>query len=245
MRRRSTTTAKAATTRGKHARPAWEREPLRSTRQFERAHTVSVLVYHGVCSTEVELAIRGLARHAATDVWFVGSTAGVVHGVEPSRDVVVDLAITADTLVEPPTGLRSLVDDRTAGTGRGTGLRGNPLHPDILVVPGGLGWRQVVDDASVRAWLTSAAHSARAVLAISTGSLLLAACGQLEGADATGHWLADDELARLGARPTGQRVVATRHGRVATASGAHAVTAAIDEILSAAIHGDGRRTSEI
>jgi transcriptional regulator GlxA family with amidase domain len=56
------------------------------------------------------------------------------------------------------------------------------------------------------------------VIAVSTGSLLLATTGVLDGQDAAGHWLAGDLLAELGAEPSSDRFV---HGRlVATASGA-------------------------
>ena len=40
-----------------------------------------------------------------------------------------------------------------------------------------------------------------------TGSLILAAAGLLEGHRATTHWMAADELGRLGATPVHERVV--------------------------------------
>ncbi len=68
-----------------------------------------------------------------------------------------------------------------------------------------------------------------------TGSLLLAAAGILDGTDAATHWLATDLLARLGARPTGERVV--ERGKVMTAAG---VSAGIDMalLLAARIAGE-------
>jgi transcriptional regulator GlxA family with amidase domain len=64
---------------------------------------------------------------------------------------------------------------------------------------------------------------------VCTGSLILAAAGLLDGRPATGHWLAMDELRRLGARPTGQRVVFD--GKIVTGAG---VSAGIDMALALA-----------
>jgi transcriptional regulator GlxA family with amidase domain len=52
---------------------------------------------------------------------------------------------------------------------------------------------------------------------VSTGSVLLAAAGVLEG-DATTHWLATDLLEEQGAHSVGDRIV--RSGRIITAMGA-------------------------
>jgi len=70
---------------------------------------------------------------------------------------------------------------------------------------------------------------------VCTGSLLLAAAGILDGLEATTHWLEYDLLERLGARPTGRRVV--RQGKVITAAG---VSSGIDMalVLAAEIAGD-------
>ena len=150
--------------------------------------TVGVLVYRGVSTAEIDLPVSVLADRLGANVVFVGTEAGVVPGVEPSRDVVVDV-LAADAAI-----------------------------PDWLVVPGGLGWRRVIDDPATMAWLASAGAQARGVLAISTGSLLLASAGLLDGLDAAGHWLAFDDLERLGAHARRERVADA--GRIMTASGA-------------------------
>ena len=62
-----------------------------------------------------------------------------------------------------------------------------------------------------------------------TGSLILAAAGLLSGRRATSHWLALDELGRLGATPVGERVVFD--GKYVTAAG---VSAGIDMGLALA-----------
>ena len=100
----------------------------------------------------------------------------------------------------------------------------------MLVVPGGLGWRDVARDERLTAWLASAAGSARGILAMSTGSLLLASVGALDGRDATGHWLAEDDLARLGAVVRPDRVASAEAGRLVTASGAMAAMRVVDEL---------------
>ncbi len=150
--------------------------------------SVGVFVYRGVSTSEIDRPVSVLADRLGADVVFVGALDGVVPGVEPSRNVVVDASVADAAL------------------------------PDWLVVPGGLGWRRVIDDPATMAWLTASGEHARGILAISTGSLILAAAGLLDGLDATSHWLAMDDLERLGAHARRERVAGT--GRIVTASGA-------------------------
>lgn len=100
--------------------------------------------------------------------------------------------------------------------------------PDALIVPGGLGWRREAARPDLADWLQQATAGARGVLAVSTGSLLLASVGLLDGQEATGHWLASDLLAGLGARPSSARVVRTH--LLVTASGAWAGVDAAEEL---------------
>jgi len=101
-------------------------------------------------------------------------------------------------------------------------------EPYGLVVPGGLAWKREAARPEVADWLHSAASTARGVLAVSTGSLLLASVGVLEDREATGHWLAGDLLAGLGARPSAARIV---HGRLlVTATGARSGVEAAAEL---------------
>lgn len=168
------------------------------------ALTVAVLVYRGVSSGEIDEPVRRLAERLAANVVMVGPTVGSIHAVEPSREVEVT-CLPADA---PPA--------------------------DVLVVPGGLGWKQIIGDASTWAWLGRAAVDARGVLAISTGSLLLASVGRLDGRSATGHWLAEDELAALGATVSSTRTASDDGGRVVTASGALAAIQVVDELADQA-----------
>jgi len=108
-------------------------------------------------------------------------------------------------------------------------------HPDIVVVPGGPGQADQVDDGPLHEWLRAADSTSTWTTSVCTGSLILASTGLLAGRRATSHWLAMDELGRLGADPVSERVVFD--GKYVTAAG---VSAGIDMALALAgqIHGD-------
>ena len=99
-------------------------------------------------------------------------------------------------------------------------------HPDIVVVPGGVGTRDLLEDEEILGWLREAHEHTKWTTSVCTGSLLLAAAGILDGLEATTHWLARDELAALGAVPVPDRVV--RQGKIVTAAG---VSSGIDMAL--------------
>jgi transcriptional regulator GlxA family with amidase domain len=107
--------------------------------------------------------------------------------------------------------------------------------PDIVVVPGGIGSRAMMNDAQLIAWVRAAHATSEWTCSVCTGSLVLGAAGLLDGLDATTHWMAMDTLASTGARPTGRRVV--EQGKIITAAG---VSAGIDMglTLAAKIAGD-------
>jgi putative intracellular protease/amidase len=89
--------------------------------------------------------------------------------------------------------------------------------PEVVVVPGGIGTRALLEDERLLGWLREAHERSEWITSVCTGSLLLAAAGILQGLEATTHWLAMDLLERLGARPTSRRVV--EQGKVITAAG--------------------------
>jgi putative intracellular protease/amidase len=99
-------------------------------------------------------------------------------------------------------------------------------EPEVIVIPGGYGTRALLDDEEMLGWLRNAHEHSEWTTSVCTGSLLLAAAGILDGLDATTHWLEYDLLERLGARPTGKRVV--RQGKVITSAG---VSSGIDMAL--------------
>jgi transcriptional regulator GlxA family with amidase domain len=102
-------------------------------------------------------------------------------------------------------------------------------HPDVLVVPGGPGQTDVMDDKVVLDWVRDAHQTSTWTTSVCTGSLILAAAGLLEGKRATSHWLALEQLGQFGATPTLERVVVD--GKVVTAAG---VSAGIDMALTLA-----------
>jgi len=99
---------------------------------------------------------------------------------------------------------------------------------DVLVVPGGVGCRALVDDEQTLAWIRMIHEDTRYTTSVCTGSLVLAAAGLLDGLTATTHWASYDELRTLGAEPTTQRVVEHLDQRVITAAG---VSSGIDMAL--------------
>jgi putative intracellular protease/amidase len=90
-------------------------------------------------------------------------------------------------------------------------------HPDIVLVPGGIGTRDLLDDERLLTWIRTAHETSTWTTSVCTGSLLLGAAGVLDGLRATSHWLELDALAEYGAEPTGERVVV--QGKVVTAAG--------------------------
>jgi cyclohexyl-isocyanide hydratase len=78
---------------------------------------------------------------------------------------------------------------------------------DVLVVPGGPGQSPGMDDPALISFIRERAAKARWVLGVCTGTLLLAQAGVVRGRPATTHWLAMEELGRLGAEATQRRVV--------------------------------------
>jgi transcriptional regulator GlxA family with amidase domain len=107
-------------------------------------------------------------------------------------------------------------------------------EPEVVLVPGGLGTYDVLEDERLVGWIRRAHESSQWTTSVCTGSLLLAAAGVLDGLEATTHWLDLEALERLGARPASRRVV--EQGKVITAAG---VSSGIDMglVLAARIAG--------
>jgi transcriptional regulator GlxA family with amidase domain len=100
------------------------------------------------------------------------------------------------------------------------------MSPDIIVVPGGFGTPALLDREPLLDWMRQVHETTTWTTSVCTGSLLLAAAGLLDGAPATTHWLAREELAELGAKPVPDRIV--EHGKIITAAG---VSSGIDMAL--------------
>jgi putative intracellular protease/amidase len=100
--------------------------------------------------------------------------------------------------------------------------------PDVVVVPGGIGTRELIHDDGIRGWLQSVHPKTKLTTSVCTGALLLAAAGLLDGLTATTHWRAADLLNELGARYVPTRVVEHLPQRIITAAG---VSSGIDMAL--------------
>jgi putative intracellular protease/amidase len=139
-----------------------------------------------------------LQRIPVIDVTFVGHERGVVRSDNGFLGIEVDA--TFDELDEP----------------------------DVVVFPGGIGTRALLDDDRVLEWLRHAHAHTRFTTSVCSGSLVLAAAGLLDGLTATSHWSVLDLLGRFGAVPTGRRVVEHLDHRIITAAG---VSSGIDMAL--------------
>ena len=99
---------------------------------------------------------------------------------------------------------------------------------DYLLVPGGEGTRQQVDNADLVQFVGARARECKAVLSVCTGSFVLHRAGLLAGRRATTHWASLARLAALGDVTVCQERV-VRDGNVWTAAG---VSAGIDLALA-------------
>jgi putative intracellular protease/amidase len=106
---------------------------------------------------------------------------------------------------------------------------------DVLVVPGGPGTREMMNDRPLIEWVQKIHATSQWTTSVCTGSLVMGAAGLLKGIDATTHWGCMTELASTGANPVTERVVI--RGKIVTAAG---VSAGIDMglTLAARIAGD-------
>jgi putative intracellular protease/amidase len=170
-----------------------------------RAVDVAILIFDGVTALDAIGPYEVLSRLPGTDVVHVGAQPGTYRDSQRSLTLVADRGI----------------EDVTA--------------PDVVVVPGGPGEAEVRHDGRVLAWLRDVHETTTWTTSVGTGSLILAAAGLLEGVCATSHWLALDELGRLGAVAVSERVVVD--GKFVTGAG---VSAGIDMALSLAslVEGD-------
>jgi cyclohexyl-isocyanide hydratase len=100
---------------------------------------------------------------------------------------------------------------------------------DLVMVPGGPGQQDLMEDEVVLAFLRRQAAGAKYVTSVCTGSLVLGAAGLLKGKRATSHWAALEHLKPLGAIPVSEKVVID--GNIITGAG---VTSGIDFALKVA-----------
>lgn len=110
---------------------------------------------------------------------------------------------------------------------------------DMLLIPGGTGTPDILGNTALLDWIRRIHATTRITASVCTGSLLLAAAGLLDGAEASTHWAMRDALAELGAQPVAQRW--TQSGKIYTAAG---VSAGIDLALHLAAQLTDDRTAQ-
>lgn len=106
---------------------------------------------------------------------------------------------------------------------------------DVLVVPGGYGQEELMNDKAVLSFIREQASNAKFVFSVCTGALVCGAAGLLVGVRSTTHWASLHLLPYFGAIPVDRRVVVD--GKHVSAAG---VTAGIDGALTVAalVRGD-------
>ncbi len=100
--------------------------------------------------------------------------------------------------------------------------------PDVVVVPGGIGTSKLREPGAIHEWVTNAHQTSTFTTSVCTGAEVLAVAGLLDGLKATTHWSSYEVLEKMGAMPTGQRVVENLGERIITAAG---VSSGIDMAL--------------
>ncbi len=81
---------------------------------------------------------------------------------------------------------------------------------DYLLVPGGQGTRQEVNNKTLLDFVAGQAKGCEAVLSVCTGAFVLHAAGLLSGKKATTHWASLERLRVLGGRYCRRRAVCSR-----------------------------------
>jgi putative intracellular protease/amidase len=168
---------------------------------------IAIPIYDGFTALDAIGPYDVLSRLPGAEVVFCAAETG------PKRTESGMVAVTAD----------AALDDLDA--------------PDVIVVPGGVGNRRLLDpDSAYPQWIARVHPGTDWTTSVCTGSLLLASAGLLGGVEATTHWAARETLAQLGAVPVAERVV--RRGKIVTGAG---VSAGIDMALQLAelIAGEG------
>jgi transcriptional regulator GlxA family with amidase domain len=113
-------------------------------------------------------------------------------------------------------------------------------HPDVVLVPGGIGTRDLLQGGAVVDWVRQAHATSTWTTSVCTGSLVLAAAGILDGLEATTHWSVMHLLERYGAVPVERRFV--EQGKVITAAGE---SAGIDMALALAARIAGDEVAQL
>ncbi|KRF04786.1 AraC family transcriptional regulator [Paenibacillus sp. Soil766] len=170
---------------------------------MERARNVAVLVYEKVDLLDIA---------GAFDVFAVSGNWGKDFKVYTVGDNQRPVNTVSGLTIQPKYSLENC-----------------PL-PDILIVPGGLGSRTEMNNATTTHWINQTAARAEIVLSVCTGALLLAKANLLDGLRVTTNRNAFDLLREI-APPSATIVEDVRYvdnGKIVMSAG---VTAGFDAAL--------------
>ncbi|MBA4182096.1 MAG: AraC family transcriptional regulator [Anaerolinea sp.] len=190
---------------------------------------------------------------AAAAVALPGLSAGASPDAKPLAEIPADKSIRVGALVFPrmdqidltgPFAVLSRLPNATVkllwkSTEPVRDYRGLGLIPDakmsdagevdLLVVPGGPGQEDLMEDEAVLKFIADRAAKAACVFSVCTGALVCGAAGLLKGRKATTHWASVQFLKYFGAAAVDKRVVVD--GKLVSAAG---LTAGIDGALQVA-----------
>ncbi|HEY4584021.1 MAG TPA: DJ-1/PfpI family protein [Acidimicrobiia bacterium] len=170
-----------------------------------------VVLPGGVATKEVMTPLEVLHERLAPEVIWAGRERGPVPGHDPPMSFHAD--VTLAEIESPPT---------------------------VLLLPGGFGSLELARDRRALEDIRRLAQPPTICLAVSTGSLPLAAAGLINGLRVTGHWLSFTHLQRFGAVPVNEQVVVS--GRFFTASGAVSAAAVAHQAADRVFFGPGTPT---
>jgi transcriptional regulator GlxA family with amidase domain len=113
------------------------------------------------------------------------------------------------------------------------GLSVNPKYSfancptiDLLVIPGGVGARRVINDQTILDWISEMHASTKFTLSVCTGAMILGKLGLLNNAEYTTHHLVFDDMKRIAPKAIlikNKRYI--KNGKIYTAAG---ISAGID-----------------
>lgn len=167
-----------------------------------------VLLPAGVATREVLAPLEVLHERLGPEVTWAGRQRGPVPGHDPPMSFHADVALAE---VE--------------------------YQPSVLLLPGGFGSLELALDHQFLMEIGRLAQPPTISLAVSTGSLPLAAAGLIDGMRVAGHWLSFRYLERFGAVPVPESKVMS--GRFLTAEGAFSAASLAHHAADRVLYGPG------
>jgi transcriptional regulator GlxA family with amidase domain len=186
--------------------------PGMSRRAEPTTRVIAVLAYPGVQILDVTGPLEVFARAGAV---------AVERGRCEQNPYRVEVLATKAGPFKSQSSI-GLVADRAIGTVTG-GI-------DTLLVAGGMGTREAIENEAMLAWIRRMAPRVRRLCSVCTGTFILAAAGLLDGRRATTHWAYCKTLASMFPKvDVASDPIFVRDGNVYSSAG---VTAGMDLALA-------------